>query len=92
MIEIGRQIDPDHAELGRLRVAAEDAAGEKQAEPMARIDAAEWPGHVASFDGPGSIDELSRSVRDYLASDEPESPPWNSFSVGDNFFLKQDRL
>jgi len=69
MIAIGQQIDPNHPDLNRLRVAVEDAASEKQAEQMARIDTAEWPGHVASFDGPGSIGDLSRSVHDYLSND-----------------------
>jgi hypothetical protein len=69
MIEIAQQIDPNHPELGRLRVAVEDAADEKQAEQMARIESAEWPGHVESFDGPGSIDQLARSVHEYLSND-----------------------
>lgn len=163
MLEIAQEIDPNHPDLGRLRVAVEEAASEKQAEQMARIESAEWPGHVASFDGPGSIDELSRSVHEYLsndrdwgqrevkpqeilsvalrgpwqvakrdilgqpiqwrlpvlvavtdeelrpdgiarayelsmvamegaANDAPKSPPWDGFWVGDNFFLKRDRL
>jgi hypothetical protein len=163
MIEIAQAIDPNHPELGRLRVAVEEAASDKQAEQMARIESAEWPGHVASFDGPGSIDELSRSVHEYLsndrdwgqrevkpqeilsvavrgpwqvakrdilgqpiqwrlpvlvavtdeelrpdgiarayelsmvamegsANDAPRSPPWDGFWVGDNFFLRVDRL
>jgi hypothetical protein len=69
MIEIAQEIDPNHDELGRLRVAVEEAASEKQAEQMARIESTEWPGHVASFDGPGSIDELSRTVHEYLSND-----------------------
>jgi hypothetical protein len=163
MIEIAQEIDPNHPELGSLRVAVEAAASEKQAEQMARIESAEWPGHVASFEGPGSIEQLSRSVHEYLsndrdwgqrevkpqeilsvavrgpwqvaerdilgqpvqwrlpvlvavtdeelrpdgiarayelsmvamegaANDAPKSPPWDGFWVGDNFFLKQDRL
>jgi hypothetical protein len=163
MIEIGQQIDPNQPELNRLRVAVEEAASEKQAEQMARIESAEWPGHVASFEGPGSIEQLSRSVNEYLsndrdwgqrevepqeilsvavrgpwqvakrdilgqpiqwrlpvlvavtdealrpdgiarayelsmvamegaANDAPKSPPWDGFWVGDNFFLKIDRL
>ena len=69
MIEIGQQIDPNQSELNRLRVAVEEAASEKQAEQMARIESAEWPGHVASFDGPGSIEQLSQSVHEYLSND-----------------------
>ncbi len=163
MIAIGQRIDPNQSELNRLRVAVENAASEKQAEQMARIDAAEWPGHIEDFSGPGSIDSLSASVRDYLANDRdwgqrevkpqeilsvavrgpwqvaqrdilgqpvqwrlpvlvavtdealrpdgiarayelsmvakegaangaPKSPPWDGFWVGDNFFLKQNRL
>lgn len=163
MIAIGQLIDPNQSELNRLRVAVEDAASEKQAAQMARIEAAEWPGHIDDFSGPGSIDSLSSSVRDYLANDRdwgqrevkpqeilsiavrgswqvaqrdilgrpmqwrlpvlvavtdeelrpdgiarayelsmvakegaannaPKSPPWVGFWVGDNFFLKQNRL
>ncbi|NBB94036.1 MAG: hypothetical protein GVY32_12805 [Gammaproteobacteria bacterium] len=69
LIGIAQEIDPNHPDLGPLRVAVETASSEKRAEQMARIDAAEWPGHVAEFDGPGSIESLAASVRDYLAAD-----------------------
>jgi len=69
MVRLGQAIDPNNARLNRLRGEVAHLSEAKQAEQMARIDAATWPGHVADFEGPGNVGELSESVRSYLAAD-----------------------
>lgn len=43
-------------------------------------------------DGIARAYELSMVAMEGVVNDAPKSPPWDGFWVGDNFFLKQDRL
>ena len=64
------QFDPANEEVKKKlagiggEAAAADAALKKQIEE--RI----WPGHIANFDGPGTVAELAESVRTYLTKHE----------------------
>lgn len=69
MLRIGQVIDPKNPRLNRLRGEIAQLAQAKRDEQLARIDAAEWPGHVSGFEGPGEVDALADSVVDYLAAD-----------------------
>lgn len=69
MIRIGQAIDPNNPRLNRMRGEVAQLSEEKQAEQMARIGSATWPGHVAGFEGPGSVEDLSGSIQSYLAND-----------------------
>ena len=69
MIRTGQSIDPNNPRLNRLRSQVDQLAQAKRDEQMARIASATWPGHMSGFDGPGSTDQLSSSVQQYLADD-----------------------
>ena len=69
MIRTGQKIDPNNPELNRLRGEVAQLAAARQEAQKARIASATWPDHAASFSGPGGVDDLSRSVQQYLADD-----------------------
>src|SRR6056297_398987 len=69
MVRLGQQIDPTNPRLNRLRGEVAQLSEAKRAEQMARVDTATWPDHVGGFEGPGSVDQLAESVREYLAND-----------------------
>ena len=69
MVRLGQAIDPNNPRLNRLRGEVAQLSQAKQAEQMARVESAEWPDHVSNFEGPGRVDDLAGSVRDYLADD-----------------------
>ncbi|MEX2500388.1 MAG: hypothetical protein WD397_16095 [Wenzhouxiangellaceae bacterium] len=69
MIRLGQDIDPKNPRLNALRGEIAQLAQAKREKQLASVDAAEWPGHVSNFPGPGDIEGLAEAVHEYLAND-----------------------